>query len=174
MHHKVPCVSQMLTKAFFHFVPQGQIYIYICDCPLLPARTCEPPHSHCDFSIGSSGIWVPVHSSGRCSRTHWSNSFYSTVFVLFWGHSNHLSLVKHGIGRKAAGIKSARTTQDGVSGQEAKSDTVLFTIWSFDALSSEGLVLLFSCSPLVVFGEPLAVYPHAFGSSHSLSALSQG
>lgn len=32
----------------------------------------------------------------------------------------------------------------------------------------KGLLLLFSFSPLVVFGEHVAVYPHAFGSSHTL------
>lgn len=113
----------------------------ISDSSVLPVRKHKSRHS-CDLFIGPNGIWVLIHASGLHNNTYWSDGSLVCVFGLFWEHSDRFSLkVKHGIGRREAGLKSAWTPQDRVCGQKAKHDTVLFTIRSFDALSSEGLVI---------------------------------
>lgn len=51
MHHKVPCVSQMLTKAFFHFVPQA---LYVTAHSYLQERVNLHTHT-VTFSLGPEG-----------------------------------------------------------------------------------------------------------------------
>lgn len=159
-----------VNECGFSFCPTS----VISGLPHLPARKYKPACS-CDIFIGSSGIWVPMNIAGLYSQTQWSDGSF---FVCLCCSENILTIslwrLSMGLVEGKLDLNQCEHHRTAYVGRRLSMILCSVQFEALVLLVVKRLLLLFSFSPLVVFGEHVVVYPHAFGSSHSHTALSQG